>query len=102
MAKDRSGIRINLTLPPGLVSEIDRIAALTDSARATVIREWLVTATPGISEMADTLALAKTNQQKALQVLQETLIGASNDAHQLALDIKQTRRRLRRGERGPT
>jgi hypothetical protein len=101
MARDpspdrRIGIRVNLTLPESVVAALDRIAAVTGSGRATLIREFLVEAEPGFRDMAHALELAKNNNLDAFTVLAKTIRETSQQADQLHLNITKTRRAMQR------
>ena len=93
---DRTGIRVNLTLPPEVVATIDRMAKVTKAGRASIIREFLVEATPGLQQMARALELAAEKNADAFKLLASTLDKSVNDAQQLSLEIKAQRRRIRR------
>lgn len=90
---DRIGSRVNLTLPAEVVAVLDRLGKLTDTPRATIIREWLEAAAPQMSEMAEALALAKSQQAEALSKLARVTRDVSSQAHQLELDVRSLRRR---------
>ena len=93
---DRIGIRINLTLPPDVVVVLDRIANVTGAGRATLLREFICEALPGLGGMAQALELAQQKNTDAFTVLAKTLDKTVHDSQQLSLDIKRTRRRMRR------
>lgn len=93
---DRIGVRVNLTLPVELVEQIDRIATVTKGNRARLVRSWLVEAMPVWREVADALELAKRNEAEGLRKIQAVLKGTGDVAQQMSLDIKNTRRRLKR------
>lgn len=94
--RDRIGIRVNLTLPPELVAILDRIGAVTSAGRASILREFLIEAAPGFEDIARALELAQANNLDAFKVLTKTLDKTVADSQQLKLDIKGTRRRMRR------
>ncbi len=93
---DRTGTRINLTLPPDLVATLDRMSKVTSAGRASLIREFLIEAHAGLKEMADALDLAAANNADAFKMLAKTLDKSVSDSQQLSLDIKRTSRRMRR------
>ena len=99
---DRTGTRINLTIPPDVIETLDRIVAAVGSGRASVIREFLIEAHPGLVEMAHALELAKNQQAEAYTVLARAMETASENAHQLSLDIKRSGRAMRRKRGRPT
>lgn len=93
---DRTGIRVNLTLPLDVVATIDRMAKVTKAGRASIIREFLVEARPGLDDMAEALELAASKNMDAFKVLSKTLDASIEQSQQLSLDIKRTSRRMRR------
>lgn len=97
MSDDRRlGTRVNLTLPDAVIEQLDRLSAATGAGRATIVRDWLVDATPMLQGVADALELAKRNQDEALKRVGKVLDTVSETSGQLSLDIKATRRRERR------
>ena len=93
---DRTGTRVNLTLPASTVAVLDRIGAVTGTGRATLIREFLTESEAGFAEMARALELAKDNNIEAFSLLAKTMRDASQTADQLQLEIKSQRRRAMR------
>lgn len=94
--RDRTGIRINLTLPPEVVATLDRMAGVTSAGRASIIREFLVEAHPGLQDMATALEMAAAKNADAFKLLAKTLDNSISQSQQLSLDIKRTSRRMRR------
>lgn len=95
-APDRLGIRVNLTLTPELVATLDRISYRTSSGRATILREMLESALPTFVTMADALDLAADKKLDAFSMLAKAMDDTADQAGQLSLDIKRTRRRAMR------
>lgn len=93
---DRPGIRVNLTLPLDAIAVLDRIANVTGAGRATLLREFICEALPGLGDMAKALEMAQQKNTDAFTVLARTLDKTVHDSQQLSLDIKRTRRRMRR------
>lgn len=93
---DRTGTRINLTLPPEIVVTLDRMSSVTSAGRASIIREFLVEAHPGLQEMATALEMAAAKNADAFKLLAKTLDNSVKQSQQLSLDIKRTSRRMRR------
>jgi len=93
---DRTGIRVNLTLPPEVVATLDRMAAITGAGRASIVREWLIEAHPMLSQMADALELASRKNLDAFSVMAQAVKGVAQQTDQLQLDIKRTGRAMRR------
>lgn len=94
--RDRTGTRINLTLPPDLVATLDRMSGVTKAGRASIIREFLIEAHPGLQDIAQALELAAAKNMDAFKVLSKTLDESVQQSQQLSLDIKRTSRRMRR------
>lgn len=93
---DRTGTRINLTLPAEVVATLDRMSAVTGAGRASIIREWLIEGHPMFSQMADALELAANKNLDAFSVMANAVKGVAGQADQLHLDIKRTSRAMRR------
>lgn len=91
---DRSGIRVNLTLPEELIRVLDRMGKVTGTGRATIIRELLLEAAPGFAQMAHALELAKKKNLDAYTVLAGAMDQAVSEGSQLSLDIKKQRRAM--------
>ncbi len=87
---------MNLSLPPELVAVLDRISAVTNAGRASIIREWLVTGLPQWEQIAQALELATSRKLDAFKLLERTLDQTMEQAGQMKLDIKRTTRRMRR------
>ena len=93
---DRTGIRVNLTLPEDLVATLDRMSAVTSAGKASIIREFLIEAHPGLRDMATALEMAAAKNADAFKLLAKTLDQSVHQSQQLSLDIKRTSRRMRR------
>ena len=93
---DRTGIRINLTLPTEVVATLDRMSAVTGAGRASIIREWLIEGHPMFDQMATALELAAAKNLDAFKVMSKAVSGIAGQADQLSLDIKRTSRAMRR------
>lgn len=90
------GPRVNLTLTDEAVAILDRIGAVTGTGRATILREFILEALPGLVEIAQALELAQAKNMDAFSVLAKTIDKTVADAQQLSLDIKRSRRQMRR------
>ena len=95
-AADRAGVRVNLTLTPELVGTLDRISDRTGTGRATLLREMLEMNLATFVTMADALDLAAEKKLDAFSLLARTMDDVQEQAGQLSLDIKRTRRRAMR------
>ena len=93
---DRAGTRVNLTLPDDVVAILDRIGAVTGAGRATILREFICEAAPGLTDIARGLEMASQKNLDAFKVLADTIDRSVADSQQLSLEIKRTRRRMRR------
>lgn len=93
---DRTGTRINLTLPAEVVATLDRMGAVTGAGRASIIREWLIEGHPMFDQMATALELAASKNLDAFKVMTKAVNGIAGQADQLSLDIKRTSRAMRR------
>ena len=90
------GPRVNLTLTDEAVAILDRIGAVTKTGRATILREFVLEALPGIVEIAHALELAQQKNLDAFKVMAKSIDKTVADSQQLSLDIKKTRRRAMR------
>lgn len=90
------GPRVNLTLTDEAVAILDRIEAVTGAGRATILREFILEALPGIADIAHALELAQQKNVDAFKVLAKSIDKTVHDSQQLSLDIKKTRRAMRR------
>lgn len=90
------GTRVNLTLAPELVDVIDRIGVCIKKPRASVIKGWLIEGHPIWLEVAEALEAAKKNEAEGLRRVAGVLNITGSHAQQMSLDIKNTRRRLKR------
>jgi len=88
------GPRVNLTLTDEAVAILDRIGAVTGAGRATVLREFILEALPGFADIAHSLELAQAKNMDAFKVLSKSIDSQVNQAQQLSLDIKRSRRRM--------
>ncbi len=89
---DRTGTRINLTLPPETVRAIDRMCDASGVGRATFIRELMVGMEGHIHALAESVELAKQNNLDAFSKLSKTMRDLSDNNQQMQLDIKRTHR----------
>lgn len=88
------GPRVNLTLTDEAVAILDRIGAVTGAGRATVLREFILEALPGFADIAHALELAQAKNMDAFKVLSKSIDSQVDQAQQLSLDIKRSRRRM--------
>lgn len=93
------GQRVNLTLPDSLIVVLDRIGAATGAGRATVIREWLTEAEPGLVSMAEALEMAARNNIDAFKLLADSMRQIGQQSEQLELEMRTKRRAMLRGKR---
>lgn len=84
--------RVNLTLPPEVVSVLDRMGKVTGAGRATIIREWLIEGAPMFAEMARAMELASSKNIDAFKVIGSVLGDMSEQSAQMSLDMKNRRR----------
>lgn len=89
---DRTGTRINLTLPPETVRAIDRMCEASGVGRATFIRELLVGMESHIHGLAEAVELARQNNVDAFSRMADTLREVNAQSTQLELDVRRQRR----------
>ena len=89
---DRTGTRINLTIPPETVRAIDRMCEASGVGRSTFIRELLIGMEGHIHGLAESVELAKQNNLDAFARMADTLRDVSNASTQLELEVRASRR----------
>ena len=89
---DRTGTRINLTLPPETVRAIDRMCEASGVGRATFIRELLVGMEGHIHGLAEAVELARQNNVDAFARMANTLREVNASSSQLELDVRRKHR----------
>lgn len=94
--KGRAGVRVNLTLTPELCAQLDRIERHTGTGRATLLREMIEANLSTFLTMGDALDLAAEKKLDAFSVLSRTMDELQEQAGQMSLEIKRTRRRAMR------
>ncbi len=94
-----ASVRVNLSLTPELVAVLDRMGAVTGAGRATVIKEWLESAVPQLSQLADALELAAKKNVDAWKVMERSVRDAASASDQLHLDIRTQRRKAQRRQK---
>lgn len=96
---DRTGTRINLTIPPETVAAIDRMCDASGVGRATFIRELLMGMEGHIIGLAESVELAKRNSIDAFGKMADTLRDVTNASQQLELEVRASRRAAMRKRR---
>jgi hypothetical protein len=89
----RTGTRVNLTLPPDVDAILTRLADAAGTGKASFVREWLVSMTPQLAEMARALEMARQGQADGLTVMAGALRASVHKAEQSELELKELRRR---------
>jgi len=84
--------RVNLTLPPDVVSVLDRLGACTGAGRATIVREWLIEALPALEGFAKAAEMVTNKNIDAFLVMGQVLRDINATGSQLELDIKKSRK----------
>lgn len=92
----RVGTRVNLTLPPEVDHVLTRLADAAGTGKASFVREWLVSMTPQLGQMADALEAAKAGQMDSLSMMSKTLRGAVQGGQQAQLELTKLRAVVRR------
>ena len=94
--RDRVGGRVNLTLPPEVDLVLGRLADAAGTGKASFVREWLVSMTPQLSQMAEALEAAKAGQMDSLSMMSKTLRGAVQGGQQAQLELTKLRAVVRK------
>lgn len=90
------GTRVNLTLPPEIMSVIDRICSVSGTGRASFIRQMLIEITPHLESVALGLEQAKANNLDAFKTLSRAVDEVRAQTDQMGLDLKKSRRMMRK------
>lgn len=93
---DRTGKRINLTLPPEVAYQIQRIADAGGTGSASFVRELLIGATPQLKTIADALEATRAGQVDGLTMISKMLRQQLDNSEQVELDLKTTARAIKR------
>ncbi|WP_221444396.1 hypothetical protein, partial [Rhodanobacter sp. MP7CTX1] len=94
--RDRVGGRVNLTLPPEVDLVLGRLAEAAGTGKASFVREWLVSMTPQLVQMAEALEAAKAGQMDSLSMMSKTLRGAVQGGQQAQLELTKLRAVVRK------
>lgn len=92
----RTGVRVNLTLPPEVDVLLERIAKAAGTGKASFVREWLLSMAPQLADMARALEMAKEGQMDGLAVMAKSLRSAVKGGEQAELELRQVRAMARR------
>lgn len=90
---DRTGERINLTLPQEAARVLDRVARSSGVGRATFVREWLMQCLPQLDQLASAMELAQRGNVDAITVALGAVRDAMQVGDQVELQLKQAKRR---------
>lgn len=85
--------RIQLTLTPELDRVLSDVAGLSGKPQATIVREMLVEALPGLQLWIDAVRIAESRPKEAARKMLGVLDAVSVEVDQLRLPLKQRRRR---------
>lgn len=80
---------------------LDRMGKVTGAGRATIIREWLIEATPQLREMARAMELASAKNIDAFQVIGKALAELSDQTRAASQEAQKTRRAAMRKKTPP-
>lgn len=92
----RTGVRVNLTLPPEVDRVLQRLADAAGTGKASFVREWLVGMVPQLVATAEALEAARAGQADALSLMAKGLRSATKQAEQAELELTRTRRMMRK------
>jgi len=92
----RTGVRVNLTLPPEVDRVLQRLADAAGTGKASFVREWLIGMTPQLQGMAEALEAARAGQVDSLTMISKTLRSSVEHAEQAQLELGKVRRIARK------
>jgi hypothetical protein len=87
----RTGVRVNLTLPPELDRLLQRVADAAGTGKASFVREWLLGMQPMLLDVAHSLEAAKAGNLDGLAMMSKTLRRAVNEGQQAELELSKVR-----------
>ena len=95
----RTGVRVNLTLPPELDRVLQRVADAAGTGKASFVREWLLGAQPALVEMAQALEMAREGNIDGLSLMSKTMRRALDQGEQAQLELGKVRAIARKKRR---
>lgn len=87
--------RFSITVSEELNAALLDLAETTNGARASIAAEFLEECLPAIIQVAKAVKMAKKDAPAALDLLNESLLQATQVAAQLGLEINEERRKIR-------
>lgn len=89
---DRTGVRVNLTLPPDLDAVLQRVADAAGTGKASFVRELLLGMVPQLVQSAEALEAARAGRADALTLMSKNLRSSVDAAEQAQLELGKVRR----------
>lgn len=87
--------RFSITVSEELNAALLDLAEVTNGARASIAAELLEECLPAIIQMGNALKMAKRDAPAALDLLNESLLQATQTATELGLELNEHRRKIR-------
>lgn len=87
--------RFSITVSEELNQALLDLAEVTGGARASLAAEFLEECLPAVIQVTKAIALSKRDAPAALDLLNETLLKATQEATQIGLELHEKRRRIR-------
>lgn len=95
----RTGVRVNLTLPPELDHLLQRVADAAGTGKASFVREWLLSMQPALLDIAQALEAAKAGNVDGLTLMSKTMRRAIDQGKQAELELGKVRAIARKKSR---
>jgi predicted DNA-binding protein len=95
----RTGVRVNLTLPPEVDHVLARVAEAAGTGKSSIVRELLVSMVPQLGEMAAALEGLRAGQVDSLAAVSKALRGVGDRTAQAELELKSLRAMARKRRR---
>jgi hypothetical protein len=92
----RTGVRVNLTLPPEVDHVLGRVAGAAGTGKASFVRELLIGMVPQLKATADALEATRESQSAGLAIMAKALRGTLDEAQQTEMELGKARRMVRK------
>lgn len=92
----RTGVRVNLTLPPEVDYALQRVAVAAGTGKSSFVRELLSNMVPQLHAIADGIEAAKQGQSDGLAMLAKGLRASIQQGEQAELELGKVRAMARK------
>lgn len=92
MAKKK---RIQVTVTDEVYKLVEELASVSGTSKSSIISDMMTHIAPQLQSMTKALLLAKKRNIDSFEILEDALMTSINDASQLGIEIKETKRAWR-------